>query len=136
MPGWLPSAWLPSSVGAEPGDNGVRHNVAAGGRLLVSTTSRGDGTVELRVANTGPVIPRYEVPSLFEPFHRYGGDRLAAAPGAGLGLSIVRAVARAHGGDVRAVPGEGGGLVVTVTLPRAAALDEELAGTPEAAARR
>ncbi|MEU8080499.1 HAMP domain-containing sensor histidine kinase [Catellatospora citrea] len=100
-------------------DNGVRHNVATGGRLSVSTASRADGTVELRVANTGPVIPRYEVPSLFEPFHRYGGDRPAAAPGAGLGLSVVRAVARAHGGDVRAVPGEGGGLVVTVTLPRA-----------------
>ncbi|WP_230686634.1 sensor histidine kinase [Catellatospora vulcania] len=111
-------------------DNGVRHNVPAGGRLLVSTASRADGTVELRVANTGPVIPRYEVPGLFEPFHRYGGDRIAA-PGAGLGLSIVRAVARAHGGDVRAVPGEGGGLVVTVTLPAA----DGPGGTPEAAGR-
>lgn len=100
-------------------DNGIRHNVPAGGRLAVSTASRADGTVELRVASTGPVIPRYEVPSLFEPFHRYGGERLAATPGAGLGLSIVRAVARAHGGEVRAEPGEGGGLVVTVTLPQA-----------------
>jgi signal transduction histidine kinase len=40
-------------------------------------------------------------------------------PGAGLGLSIVRAVARAHGGEATARPREGGGLVVTVTLPAA-----------------
>lgn len=41
----------------------------------------------------------------------------ATAPGAGLGLSIVQAVARAHGDDVHAEPPEGGSLVVTVTLP-------------------
>jgi signal transduction histidine kinase len=72
----------------------------------------------LQVRNTGPVVPHYEVPSLFEPFRRLGTDRLAAtSPGAGLGLSIVRAVARAHGGDVGAEPRDSGGLVVTVTLP-------------------
>lgn len=101
-------------------DNGVRHNTGAGGWVRVSCGDGPDGAVVLRVANTGPVIPGYEVPLLFAPFHRHGGDRPAAAPGAGLGLSIVRAVARAHGGEVRAVPREGGGLVVTVTLPRAA----------------
>jgi signal transduction histidine kinase len=98
-------------------ENGVRHNVGEGGWVRVSTGHRPDGTVELVVSNTGPVVPRYEVPGLFEPFHRLGADRLATAPGAGLGLSIVRAVARAHGGDVRAEPRDGGGLVVTVTLP-------------------
>lgn len=77
------------------------------------------GTVFLRVADTGPVISRYEVGGLFEPFHRLGRDRLAG-PGAGLGLSIVRAVARAHGGEARAEPRNDGGLLVTVTLPRAA----------------
>lgn len=45
------------------------------------------------------------------------GDRRAARIAAGLGLSIVRAVARAHGGEVTAEPRPGGGLVVTVTLP-------------------
>jgi K+-sensing histidine kinase KdpD len=63
-------------------------------------------------------VPRYEVAGLFEPFHRLGTDRLAG-PGVGLGLSIVRAVARAPGGDVHAVPRDEGGLVVTVVLPAA-----------------
>jgi signal transduction histidine kinase len=98
-------------------ENGVRHNVAEGGWVRVTTGTRPDGSVVLVVSNTGPVVPRYEVPGLFEPFRRLGADRLATAPGAGLGLSIVRAVARAHGGDVHAEPRDGGGLVVTVTLP-------------------
>ena len=99
-------------------ENGVRHNVPENGWVRVRTGTRSDGWVVLEVSNSGPIIPRYEVPGLFEPFYRYGGERLHA-PGAGLGLSIVRAVARAHGGDVRADARDGGGLVVTVTLPRA-----------------
>ena len=64
------------------------------------------------VSNSGPVVRRYEVPTLFEPFRRLGTERLASGShGAGPGLSIVRAVAgaRAHGGDVHAEPREGGG---------------------------
>ncbi|GAA4598695.1 signal transduction histidine kinase [Actinoplanes octamycinicus] len=99
-------------------ENGVRHNVPQNGWVRVVTLTRPDGWVELRVANSGPVIPRYEVPGLFEPFHRYRSERLVS-PGAGLGLSIVRAVARAHGGDVRADARDDGGLEVTVLLPRA-----------------
>jgi signal transduction histidine kinase len=98
-------------------ENGVRHNVADDGWVRVTTGTRPDGSAVLVVSNTGPVVPRYEVPGLFEPFRRLGTDRLATSPGAGLGLSIVRAVTRAHGGDVRAEPRDGGGLVVTVTLP-------------------
>ncbi|MER5201682.1 ATP-binding protein [Streptomyces sp. NPDC002825] len=73
----------------------------------------------LTVVNTGPVVPAGAVDGLFEPFRRgEGRDRMG--PGAGLGLSIVRSIAVAHGGAVRAVARgeeEGGGLVVTVTLP-------------------
>jgi len=98
-------------------DNGVRHNLPTGGWVRVSTFTK-ENLATLEVSNTGPVVPRYEVESLFEPFRRLGADRLAG-PGAGLGLSIVRAVARAHGGEVLAMPREGGGLVVTVTLPAA-----------------
>ncbi len=99
-------------------ENGVRYNVPRDGWVHVSSGTGPDGTVRVTVTNTGPVVPRYEVPTLFEPFRRLGADRLAGAPGAGLGLSIVRAVARAHGGDVRAEPRDGGGLTVTVTLRR------------------
>ena len=76
--------------------------------------------------NTGPVVPAYEVPGLFEPFRRLAGtERLAGAArgsmvrGAGLGLSIVRSVAHTHGGEVEATPREGGGLVVRVRIPAA-----------------
>jgi signal transduction histidine kinase len=99
-------------------DNGVRYNVAEGGWVRVVSGPGPNGTVALTVSNTGPVIPRYDVPQLFEPFHRGNGDRLSVtSKGTGLGLSIVLAIARAHGGDARAEPREGGGLVVTVTLP-------------------
>jgi signal transduction histidine kinase len=97
-------------------ENGVRHNVPEGW-VRVATYAK-NGLAVLEVSNTGPVVPRYEVPGLFEPFHRLGTDRLAG-PGVGLGLSIVRAVARAHGGEAYAEPRDGGGLVVTVTLPAA-----------------
>lgn len=99
--------------------NGVRYNVD-GGWVRVASRKADDGSALVEVSNTGPVVPRYEVAALFEPFRRLDAERLSAtSPGAGLGLSIVRAIAHAHGGEVRAEPRDGGGLVVTVTLPEA-----------------
>jgi signal transduction histidine kinase len=99
-------------------ENGERHNLPADGWVHVRTFTRPDGWVVLAVSNSGPVVPRYEVAGLFEPFRRYHAERIHS-PGAGLGLSIVRAIARAHGGDVQAEARDEGGLIVTVTLPRA-----------------
>lgn len=98
-------------------ENGIRHNAAGGGSLQIISRTRADGIAEIEVSNTGPTVPPYDIPSLFEPFRRLGKDRLVSSKGAGLGLSIVRAVARAHGGTVEASPRAGGGLVVTATLP-------------------
>jgi signal transduction histidine kinase len=98
-------------------ENAVRYNLPEDGWVRVTTGTRPDGTVVLQVSNTGPVVPRYEIRRLFEPFHRLSENRLATTPGAGLGLSIVRAVAHAHGGHVHAEPRDGGGLLITVTLP-------------------
>ena len=99
-------------------ENAVRHNLPHGDGGWVRIACRTHGhLVELDVTNTGPAVPPYEIPSLFEPFRRLGTDRLVTAKGAGLGLSIIRAIAHAHGGDVTAHPREGGGLTVTVTLP-------------------
>jgi signal transduction histidine kinase len=98
-------------------ENGIRHNSGAGGWVRVASRAGDDGRVEVEVSNTGPPIPPYEIPALFEPFHRLATDRLVTAKGAGLGLSIVRSVARTHGGEATARPREGGGLVVSVTLP-------------------
>jgi signal transduction histidine kinase len=103
-------------------ENGVRHNVPDGGWVQVTTGTWPDGRVSLEVTNTGPLVPRYEIPALFEPFHRLREERVSN--GAGLGLSIVRAVAQAHGGGVHLEPREGGGLKVTVTLPAAVLVDD------------
>ncbi len=98
-------------------DNARRYNVP-GGEVRVSTGTSASGEALLTVVNTGPVVPRHGLPLLFEPFQRLGRSD---GTGAGLGLSIVRSVAHAHGGTVTAEPREGGGLVVTVTLPAAEA---------------
>jgi signal transduction histidine kinase len=102
-------------------ENGIRHNTSPDGWVRVACRSLPRDVVELTVSNSGPVIPRYEIPGLFEPFRRYGAERVDRDRGAGLGLSIVRSVARAHGGEVTAEPREGGGLLVRVTLPLDAA---------------
>ena len=104
-------------------ENGIRHNVPDAGwvRVHVRRVPFGlpaAGSVQVTVRNTGPLVPGYETANLFEPFRRLGPDRMATS-GVGLGLSIVRSVARAHGGEVRAAPRDGGGLEVTVTLPGA-----------------
>jgi signal transduction histidine kinase len=97
--------------------NAIDYNTPEGW-VSVSTATRGNGA-ELTVRNCGPVVPAYEIPGLFEPFRRLQ-DRVGTGRGAGLGLSIVRSVTRAHRGSVTTRPREGGGLVVTVTLPLAA----------------
>jgi signal transduction histidine kinase len=100
-------------------ENGVRYNTGPGGWVRVATRGDGDGRVEVEVSNSGPVVPAYEVPALFEPFHRRAGQAAGGVTGVGLGLSIVRSVAATHGGTAMARPREGGGLVVTVALPGA-----------------
>ncbi len=98
-------------------DNAASHNVQ-GGRIEVRTESDG-GAAVLTVANTGPLIPIGEVDRLFEPFQRLHAGRSADSNGHfGLGLSIVRAIATAHGAALDARPLAGGGLSVTVSFPR------------------
>ncbi|MEU9706441.1 ATP-binding protein [Streptomyces sp. NPDC047981] len=91
--------------------NGVRHNLA-GGSVRVRTGPQG-----VEVENTGPAVPPDVVPLLFEPFRRLTERTLAPGEGAGLGLSIVDSIVRAHGATAEATAnteGEGGGLTVRV----------------------
>ncbi|MFE2879418.1 sensor histidine kinase [Streptomyces roseus] len=94
--------------------NAVRHN-RPGGRISVKTSADG----ALTVSNTGPVIDPADVPRLLEPFRRRAERQHTAGEGAGLGLSIVASIARAHGATlvVRANRGPGGGLTVRVRFP-------------------
>ncbi|MEW2622256.1 HAMP domain-containing sensor histidine kinase [Streptomyces sp. NPDC048106] len=96
--------------------NAVRYNVVEEGWVQVDTEVQ-HGQAVLTVSNTGPVVPAYEIDNIFEPFRRLRTERTGSDKGVGLGLSIVRSVARAHGGHIVAQPREGGGLVMRVTLP-------------------
>ncbi|GIJ09793.1 sensor histidine kinase [Micromonospora andamanensis] len=97
-------------------ENALRHNVPVDGWVRVRTDEVA-GRPTLVVVNTGPVVPSYDVETMFQPFRRLSRERVAGTRGFGLGLSIVRAVARAHGGTAEAEPRTAGGLTVTVTLP-------------------
>ncbi|GGT65846.1 sensor histidine kinase [Actinomadura citrea] len=99
-------------------ENAVKYNVGDG-RVWVRTGVR-DGEAFLQVVNTGRPVPSYEVATIFEPFRRLRADRTGSRDGAGLGLSIVRAVVAAHGGAIDTVPRPDGGLSITVRLPVAA----------------
>ncbi|WP_329544382.1 HAMP domain-containing histidine kinase [Streptomyces sp. NBC_01356] len=96
-------------------ENAVRHNTADGWVAVATGTE--SGRAVLTVSNTGPVVPPHETEALFQPFRRLHRDRLDGGRGSGLGLSIVRAIAHAHGGDAGATPREGGGLTVSVGFP-------------------
>ncbi|MFI9274728.1 sensor histidine kinase [Kitasatospora sp. NPDC052896] len=97
--------------------NAVRYNVPDGW-VEIGTAVGPGGSGELVVSNTGPVVPGYELEHIFEPFRRVkGADRTRSDKGVGLGLSIVRSVARAHGGAIEAAPRPGGGLTMRVRIP-------------------
>jgi signal transduction histidine kinase len=95
-------------------ENAARHNLP-GGWGTVDVHARAGGA-EIVVANSGAPVPAAAAEHLLEPFQRLArrGD---GPPGVGLGLSIVRSVAEAHGGAVELEPRPGGGLRVTVRLP-------------------
>jgi signal transduction histidine kinase len=94
-------------------DNAVCHNIPDGCVRITTGTSRGRAV--LSVSSTGPVIPPGQVDRLFQPFQRLHSRR--AGNGHGLGLSIVRSIATAHGASITAKAPPGGGLTVTVAFP-------------------
>ncbi len=96
-------------------DNALRHNIAEG--WVEVTTGTRAGRAVLSVANSGPVVPSAEVDRLFQPFQRLAADRVGHGDGHGLGLSIVQAIAAAHGATLSARPQPGGGLDVQVSFP-------------------
>lgn len=89
--------------------NAVRYN-RPGGHVRIRTSPEAG----LTVSNTGPKIPADLVTGLFEPFRRLHRTHTASPEGAGLGLSIVAAIANSHDTHLTATPNPGGGLTVTV----------------------
>ena len=80
---------------------------------------REDGRGIVEVGDSGPGLEGDDPDRVFERFYRADASRARASGGVGLGLSIVAAVARAHGGTVSARAGEGGGAVFRIELPAA-----------------
>jgi signal transduction histidine kinase len=95
-------------------DNARRYG---GGEVEVRLRD-GAGSVDIRIEDRGPGIPAEECERVFEPYVRLEASRARHTGGTGLGLAIARAVARAHGGEVRLEARAGGGTSAVVTLPR------------------
>jgi signal transduction histidine kinase len=98
-------------------ENAVRYG--AGSAVEVRLSAAGDAALLLDVCDGGPGIPEAERERIFEPFYRIAGASEAAG-GVGLGLSLVRQIARHHGGDAQCLQNGAGGCCFRVTLPRAA----------------
>ncbi|HET7273202.1 MAG TPA: HAMP domain-containing sensor histidine kinase [Rubrobacter sp.] len=94
-------------------DNAVKYT-PEGGSVVVRVEQE-DGRAALEVSDTGIGIPEDELPLVFERFHRT--DRSRTDGGVGLGLSIARQIAEAHGGEIRARSAPGKGSTFTLYLP-------------------
>jgi signal transduction histidine kinase len=106
---------LVQSLVANLVDNALRHNVP-GGRVEVWTTMAA-GRASIRIRNTGPVVPQYELDRLFQPFQQLGHERIRHGDGYGLGLAIARAIAIAHKAALTATARSEGGLDIEVSFP-------------------
>jgi signal transduction histidine kinase len=102
-------------------DNAVKYT-PEGGAVRLRVRRRASGEVEFSVTDTGPGVPELDRPRVVQRFVRLEHSR--SQPGAGLGLSLVAAVAEAHGGRLEldegpgALNGSGPGLRVALVLPR------------------
>ncbi|MEV8638184.1 ATP-binding protein [Streptosporangium sp. NPDC051023] len=96
-------------------DNAVAHNEEDG--WIQVETSLEDTEVRLVVRTGGRVLDQRDVDRLARPFERLGADRIGSENGSGLGLSIVAAIAAAHGGRLELLARAQGGLRVSITLP-------------------
>ena len=99
-------------------DNALRF-APAGSLVTISIRSDGDGAL-VEVLDEGPGIRPEFVPRAFERFSRPDGGRDRSHGGAGLGLSIVRSIVVAHGGDVEIGNRRGGGTRVAMRIPGSA----------------
>jgi signal transduction histidine kinase len=96
-------------------DNAVKY----GGAARICVRREGDELL-VEIADDGPGLPDAELGEVLEPFYRLEASRSRETGGSGLGLSIAKAVAESHGGELRLRNGDSGGLVATIAVPAAA----------------
>jgi signal transduction histidine kinase len=93
-------------------ENAVRH----GAPPVEASVEASGGRARLRVCDRGPGVPEAERERIFAPFYRLA-SRPPGEGGSGLGLALVRQIARRHGGEARCLPRDGGGTCFEVDLP-------------------
>jgi signal transduction histidine kinase len=86
------------------------------GSLIEVTLAEEEQFATIQVCDRGPGVPEYEREKVFEPFYRLHGSSEKDG-GVGLGLALVRSIAKQHGGDARCLPREGGGACFYITIP-------------------
>lgn len=96
-------------------ENAVKYT-PAGGKVMLSLSKSGEWS-EFEVADTGVGIPPENLPHIFDRFYRVDKARTRAQGGSGLGLSIAKWIATAHGGSIKVKSEPGVGTVFTVRLP-------------------
>jgi heavy metal sensor kinase len=95
-------------------DNALKYT-PPGGSVSVSLSGIDGRNLSITVKDTGVGISAVDLPRIFDRFYR--GDQSRSLPGIGLGLSLARAIARAHGGDITAASELHQGSTFTITLP-------------------
>ena len=116
--------------------NAVRYSpVGAGVHISARRDSASAGAIEVVVRDEGPGVPQKDLALIFEPFYRVDTAREhRSAGGEGLGLAIAARAIAVHGGRIFAANADGGGLIVSVSLPTAAAAPGERPTAAAAAA--
>ena len=98
-------------------DNAVKYT-PSGGKIDVSVAETKDHNITISIKDTGVGISGADLNRIFERFYRC--DQSRSQPGTGLGLSLARAIARAHGGDITVTSTVNQGSTFSITLPKSA----------------
>ena len=96
-------------------DNAIKYTPLGGKVMLALSKANGWACVE--ISDTGIGIPPEDLPHIFDRFYRVDKARTRQQGGSGLGLSIAKSIAKAHGGDIRVRSKVGEGTTFTVMLP-------------------
>jgi two-component system sensor histidine kinase CpxA len=97
--------------------NALVHSGEAGA-IQIDAAPVSGGEIQVRVLDSGPGIPEAHIERIFEPFYRVDEARDRRSGGHGLGLAIAASAVRSHGGRISAFNRSGGGLEISVILPR------------------